>query len=63
MCIKLAVLKIALSNVSGDASVLALMVTLATVGSTWRATKPRNLEGHLQTSLPLTKRESVSLLG
>jgi hypothetical protein len=59
MCIELALLKITFSNVSGDASILALMVVEAKLLPTRHATKLRVLEGHLQTSTTQTFLESA----
>jgi hypothetical protein len=59
MCIELALLKITFSNVSGDASILALMVVEAKLLPTRHATKLRVLEGHLPTSTTKTFLESA----
>lgn len=59
MCIELALLKIAFSDVSGDASILALMVVQATVVANLARHEAGCVEGHLQTSSTITRLESV----
>ncbi len=50
MCIELAELKIAFSNVSGDALRLAMMVVYASVVANTARHEALNRAGHLQTS-------------
>lgn len=59
MCIELALLKIAFSDVSGDASILVWMVVQATVVANLARHEARLAEGHLQTRSTLTRLESV----